>query len=435
MAPARHITKRYRTWYAVLDIPASVRDHFGGLRKFTKTLDTHSEAQALVRAPFLVAKWKAEIAHARKGTTLDPLAADVQWFRRAIAEAQALPSAEGPDEDDSQADAMLNLIGIAEDMEAKAPGKGVEVWKRATGETVATLEYLEAHLADVDCTSRSRDMKRAALIQLARQFPTVADVNRKAVRAWATKMITDGTLKRASVVRLLSSCRMYWRYLRDIEGVVAEGLEPFDNLGLPRGKNGSAKATEKVPYQPQDVVRLLREAEAREDQQLADLIRLAMYSGARISELCNLKVEAVDLTDKAFKIVDAKTSAGWREVPIHPKAMATMVRLVKDSRDGYLLSGLTANQYGERKGAVGQRFGKMKTAMGFGVTQDFHSIRRTVATLLENAQVPEGVAADIIGHAKKTMTYGLYSGGFSLEIKTSALAKLSYPVPSPPSSP
>ena len=142
---------------------------------------------------------------------------------------------------------MLTLIDLAETMEAKSPGKGVAAWKQATGQTVPTLEYLEAHLTDVDCTTKSEHAKRAALLQLARQFPTVADVNRKAVRAWATKMITDGTLKRASVVRLLSSCRMYWRYLRDIEGVVAEGLEPFDNLGLPRGKNGSAKATEKAP--------------------------------------------------------------------------------------------------------------------------------------------------------------------------------------------
>ncbi len=65
MAPARHITKRYRTWYAVLDIPAAVRDHFGGLRKFSKTLETHSETQALRRAPFQIAKWQAEITLAK----------------------------------------------------------------------------------------------------------------------------------------------------------------------------------------------------------------------------------------------------------------------------------------------------------------------------------------------------------------------------------
>ena len=41
----------------------------------------------------------------------------------------------------------------------------------------------------------------------------------------------------------------------------------------------------------------------------------------------------------------------------------------------------------------------------------FHSIRKTAATVFEQAAVPEGVTADIIGHEKQTMTYGLYSGG------------------------
>lgn len=57
----------------------------------------------------------------------------------------------------------------------------------------------------------------------------------------------------------------------------------------------------------------------------------------------------------------------------------------------------------------------------------FHSIRKTVSTLLENAGVPEGAAADIIGHEKKTMTYGLYSGGSSLAVKAEAIEKLEYP--------
>ncbi len=50
-----------------------------------------------------------------------------------------------------------------------------------------------------------------------------------------------------------------------------------------------------------------------------------------------------------------------------------------------------------------------------------------MATLLENAGVLEGVAADIIGHDKPTMTYGLYFGGATLEVKLGALEKLVYP--------
>jgi hypothetical protein len=35
-------------------------------------------------------------------------------------------------------------------------------------------------------------------------------------------------------------------------------------------------------------------------------------------------------------------------------------------------------------------------------------------------------SADIIGHDKDTMTYGLYSGGASLEVKRNAIEKLRY---------
>jgi hypothetical protein len=43
--------------------------------------------------------------------------------------------------------------------------------------------------------------------------------------------------------------------------------------------------------------------------------------------------------------------------------------------------------------------------------------------------VSEGVAADIVGHEKQTMTYGLYSMGSELEIKREALSKAVYPAP------
>ena len=51
----------------------------------------------------------------------------------------------------------------------------------------------------------------------------------------------------------------------------------------------------------------------------------------------------------------------------------------------------------------------------------FHSIRKTAATVFEQAGVPEGVTADIIGHEKQTMTYGLYSGGTSVKQRQEAI--------------
>jgi len=47
--------------------------------------------------------------------------------------------------------------------------------------------------------------------------------------------------------------------------------------------------------------------------------------------------------------------------------------------------------------------------------------------MLENAGVSENVAADILGHEKPRITYGLYNGGASLETKREAIERLHYP--------
>ena len=61
--------------------------------------------------------------------------------------------------------------------------------------------------------------------------------------------------------------------------------------------------------------------------------------------------------------------------------------------------------------------------MGYGKQHVFHSIRKTAATVFEQAAVPKGVTADIIGHEKQTMTYGLYSGGTSVKQRQEAIVE------------
>lgn len=118
---------------------------------------------------------------------------------------------------------------------------------------------------------------------------------------------------------------------------------------------------------------------------------------------------------------------GIREVPLHPAIKDLVKGLVETSEDGYLLSGLTMNKYDDRSNAIGKRFGRMKTKLGFGRSHVFHSIRKTVVTLMENAGVSENIAADVVGHDKPRITYGLYSGGSELAIKSEALSKVAYP--------
>jgi integrase len=66
--------------------------------------------------------------------------------------------------------------------------------------------------------------------------------------------------------------------------------------------------------------------------------------------------------------------------------------------------------------AIGKRFGQLKTRLGYGPRLVLHLIRKTVATLLEDAQ-------PILGHDKPTMTYGLYSGGSSMQTRREWIEK------------
>jgi integrase len=93
----------------------------------------------------------------------------------------------------------------------------------------------------------------------------------------------------------------------------------------------------------------------------------------------------------------AKTGAGIRYVP------------VADEVKHIALFKRNAN-------ALGKKFGRTKAKIvGDDRTKVFHSIRKNVTTLLERGGISEGVAADLIGHEKKTMTYGVYSGGSSIQ--------------------
>lgn len=149
-----------------------------------------------------------------------------------------------------------------------------------------------------------------------------------------------------------------------------------------------------------DYQKLMRAADV--DTELADLIRLEAYTGCRIEELCGLKMENV-LADR-LKIEDAKTEAGWREVPIHPQIQKLVEKLGVGRKDGYFLSSLSFNKYGDRSNAIGKRFGRLKTKCKYGSDYVFHSFRKSVATQLENAQVPENHVARLIGHEITTMS-------------------------------
>jgi integrase len=416
-----YLERRYRTFYALHDIPADLRASIGR-KRFVASLRTQDIETAKTRAALLESTWRAAIERAR-GTSTAHLEGQAGFYRAALrhaspAEREAIMS----QLTDEAAEIALEGDGVpfteGEDAEARPGYKaGHKLIQLATGALVRFDEHLAGYLD----TKRNLEVKtlatkRATITMFAADFPYIADVTRKSVQTWVNKQPQAA----ATIRRALSECRGYWRYLISLE-IAPEETAPFDKIVLPAVGKG-ARQDERRPFSAGEVLQLLDAA--KDDGQIHDLITLAMWTGCRIEELCALKVEKVG--DGYIEIADAKTAAGWRQVPIHSRLQQTIARLLETSGDGYVLSGLTINKNGDRSNVIGRRFSRFKTALGFNSQHVFHSIRKTVATLLEDAGVIEGIAADILGHEKKTMTYGLYSGGTSLKTKRAAIERLSY---------
>lgn len=416
-----NIEQRKGVWYATVLVPKDVREVIGRVR-FKKSLGTANKREAQLLAAPHVAAWWAQIRQARGSS--NAVATEALRWRRALAEA--------PDEDTLEA----FELALSDKTEAMAEAQGDEAAHAfhsvAAGTATPTSEYYEGWKEQITLAAKTKDQMIKDVALLVAKFPTLQGINKNSVRRWVDEL-TLGGKGASSLRRILSFCRNYWKYVAKY-GAVERGATPFDGVIDPASKGKRKKAN--LPYSPRDVVKLWKAASLRRvglakdapfDTQLANLVKLGAYTGARIEELCSVKVEKVSAS--VIKIEDAKTEAGWREVPIHAAIADLVKKLKKESKDGYLLSGLTFNKYGDRSNAIGKRFGRLKEELGFDEFHTFHSLRSTVATLLENAHIPEGVAADIIGHEKTTMTYGLYSGGASLATKREALAKVSYPFP------
>ncbi|MCE6957595.1 tyrosine-type recombinase/integrase [Cereibacter sphaeroides] len=412
----KYLEKRRRRWLAVLDVPKALREKLGKAR-FVKSLETESLTEAERLKLPLIAMWKAEIEAARTGDR-KPIEDLLQTAASWGADFRSLTGQE-------RREALWLIEDKVEDIAYRDEQLAADFAKVARSESVETLGKLDAWLASLSNEPKTKDMKRSDLQRFAKTFPYTHKATRFEVQRWVHSLEQDDGLKTATVRRIVSACRGYWHYLQ-ASGAIAEEIDPFVKAVPRKAKVSKAEhASRRRHLIPLDVVHLLEGAAAKGDSELVHLIWIAMWTGCRIEEICALTV-ANARADHLF-IEDAKSPAGNREVPIHSRLEPVLEKLKASSTDGYVISGLTFNKYKDRSNAIGKRFGRLKSSLGFGPQHVFHSIRKTVATELENAGVPENVAADILGHDKPNITFGLYSGGTSLANKQVAIEKLHYP--------
>jgi integrase len=81
---------------------------------------------------------------------------------------------------------------------------------------------------------------------------------------------------------------------------------------------------------------------------------------------------------------------------------------------------------GRRGHAIGSKFSRLKREWGFDAALNMHGLRRAVATRMESARVAQHVAEVVLGHARRSESFGTYSKGADLPVLAAAVESIDY---------
>jgi len=235
----------------------------------------------------------------------------------------------------------------------------------------------------------------------------------------------DKGLSDATRNRHAATLQALWEWAS--ERGYAEGRNPFTGHRTRLRAGVNVKGYR--PWEPDELARLFAPGPKRSD--LREVMLVALFSGMRLDEIAGLtwgnlrEVEGVRVID----IRDAKTPAGERLVPIHPAIQRIFTTAGEKALTARIWPGFNPEGPGKKAGAdAGREFTRFKQALGFtDRAKAFHSFRKNAVAQWEAASVPETEVAQIVGHEKKGITFGVYGRGVSIKRKAEIVAMLVYP--------
>lgn len=411
---------QWNTYYVRMRVPADVKPIFGK-GEFKKTLDTSDFSEAEILKLPLIAEWKRQIKAARAGKLL----------------------AVSFDEKVQQANQMLNELGDEEGLAAVASGLEVEenfdelsdaekdelrVYGVVSKGYTPTNRYVDEWLNQHGYDPQVADGARSFLLKrFCKKFPFFETISKPELVKWIDELKAEWAIR--TVRKNFGYIKLYWSYCAErhteaLNLTLVPGVAP--SISRTKANKQASTNTSYVPFEVEDLFKLLDEAKNRNDQNLEDAIKIGMYTGMRLGEILHMKVTEVG-SDR-FTVSDSKTYSGLRDIPIHNDIQQLVERLIQTSEDGFLISGESANnKYKVRTKGISHRFSRLKADLGFRTKKEvFHSLRGTLANRFENAGVNETFAARIIGHQIETMTYGVYSGQIDWDKAVEAMSQVQY---------
>lgn len=234
--------------------------------------------------------------------------------------------------------------------------------------------------------------------------PEVSLINHKVIEQYLYYLKNERSYADASRKRHLHSISSFMKYLKR-EGVVldnpCEKVAPFKVI-----------KKERVPLTEKEINELFRNANG-----LTKTVILTLYySGARISELCDLKLSDVDFENKSIRLFGKGRK--HRTVPLHPVLDVELKSYIEKLRP------LTESSYifaTNKSGKVSPGYARLLIAnlvkeLGWNKNVTCHTFRHSFATNLLKKEVDLFKIQKLLGHnSLRTTEIYLHLVGGELE--------------------
>lgn len=332
----------------------------------------------------------------------------------------------------SPEDAALleSLVGLLSTGKAKAEGLD------AASKPLAVLldSYIAEKLASKSWTEKTESETRAHFHTFF-EFRGERSLNTALISEYKSWLLTQKT-KRGDTM----SPTTINKYLIAIGGftkwLYRNGHAPKNYCeGLLISKRGSDVSEERSAFNDADLMAIFKQTDQGSGAYYW-VPKLAVYTGCRIEELCQLYVSDVQEVDGIWCIdINAnaedkalKTPSAQRIIPLHDDICEEFIAYAQSLDKGSrLFPALKLYRDGYSQ-SLSKWFGRMLRSKA--IIEDrkkvFHSFRHTFANALKQAGVSQEIAESLLGHKAMSTSYGRYGKAYKPEILKGAIDQLEF---------
>ena len=469
------LRQRHNKWEARVRVPRSVREKQGGSEFQYKTLTSGDRRAARAEADHWEAGLRAEWA-VIQGHDNPALSAIREVYERTRQEAAAgaFVAYGHPDDDPAEFGLELQLDKLEEEFgDAELPPlqaarlaglqDGTADFQRKPVAPRRELELTFSELADrylkwwkaqpsLKGTTNTEQQKRATFALFGgfwRDRPIREVRHADAARFMDAVRLLDPSWARSPEARKLPWAELQRRFGDRESGLsdatmnrhsatlqalwqwasgrdLCEGRNPF--TGFRRRLTPGLNVHGYLAWEKDELARLFEPLPRRTD--VTELMIVGMFTGMRLDEIASLTGDRLKQDEGVWfiEVTDAKTPAGNRQVPLHPR-LAWLKNRAEKAGTGRIWPAFNPEGPGKKPGADASReFSRFKVGRGFNSRRKtFHSFRKNVTRIMERAGVPENEWAQVFGH-ERGFTYRTYNpDGITLQRRAEIIALIDYP--------